>query len=98
MSSYPITIEAQSFDLSSLIETGRTSANTAEVDHDLDAVYSNSKDLDLAQSAVTSLKRNNLTEFKKYLDDPNSPIHQYIGENLSTLTAVLLMLPVLFIR
>jgi len=81
MSSYPITIEAQSFDLSSLIETGRTSANTAEVDHDLDAVYSNSKDLDLAQSAVTSLKRNNLTEFKKYLDDPNSPIHQYIGEN-----------------
>jgi len=80
MSSYPITIEAQSFDLKSLIEVGQASAAT-EVTHGRDAVYSNSTDLDLAQTAVTSLKENNLTEFKKYLDDPNSPIHQYIGEN-----------------
>ncbi|MBQ4464885.1 MAG: FtsX-like permease family protein, partial [Oscillospiraceae bacterium] len=30
---------------------------------------------------TTSFKQNNLTEFKKYIEDPDSKIHKYIGEN-----------------
>ena len=29
----------------------------------------------------TSFTKNNLTDFKKYLDDPKSEIHQYVGDN-----------------
>jgi putative ABC transport system permease protein len=81
MTSYPIAIEAQSFDLSSLIAAGRDSATSSEAEHELDAVYSNSSDMELARSATTSIKENNLTEFKKYLDNPDSEIHKYVGEN-----------------
>ena len=35
----------------------------------------------MASSVTTSITENNLTEFKQYLDDPESEIHQYIGEN-----------------
>ena len=31
--------------------------------------------------ANTSITKNNLTDFKSYLDDPDSKIHQYLGEN-----------------
>ena len=80
MSSYPIKIDAQSVDLSNLMET------TADMDdgkneHDMDAVYSNSISLDSFSTFTSSITTNNLTDFKKYLDDPKSEIHDYIGEN-----------------
>ncbi|WOO37719.1 ABC transporter ATP-binding protein/permease [Anaerocolumna sp. AGMB13020] len=81
MSSYPIAIEAQSLDLSSLLAAGRQSGISDDADHELDGVYSNSSDMELAKSATTSIKENNLTEFKKYLDIQDSEIHQYVGEN-----------------
>ena len=40
MLSYPITIDAQSIDLNSLMEAGRESTVSHEVQHGLDAVYS----------------------------------------------------------
>lgn len=30
---------------------------------------------------ASNIKENNLTAFKEYLDDPESEIHQYLGEN-----------------
>ena len=35
----------------------------------------------MASKMTTSITENNLTEFKKYLDDTENEIHQYIGEN-----------------
>ncbi|HIW74807.1 MAG TPA: ABC transporter ATP-binding protein/permease [Firmicutes bacterium] len=80
MTAYPITIDAQSFDLSSMMELGME-AGTAERDHALDAVYSNSLGLEMVSSMTASITENNLTAFKKYLDDPDSEIRQYLGEN-----------------
>lgn len=51
------------------------------MNHDLDAVYSNGTELEMASTMTTSITENNLTEFKKYLDDTENEIHQYIGEN-----------------
>ena len=51
------------------------------MNHDLDAVYSNGTELEMASKMTTSITENNLTEFKKYLDDTENEIHQYIGEN-----------------
>ena len=83
MTSYPITIQAQSIDMSSIMETGMSNVEsyTEAADHKLDGVYSNGKGLEMTSSIATSITENNLTKFKKYLDDPNSAIHSYIGEN-----------------
>lgn len=82
MASYPIQIQAQSFDLSSMMEAGQNAHNAAEnVDHDMDNVYSNTTSLEMAANVSTAISENNLTAFKKYLDDPESKIHEYIGEN-----------------
>lgn len=83
MTSYPITIEAMTMDLSSIMNMGRETADShmGETDHALDGVYSDGSDFEMASTMTTSITENNLTEFKKYLDDPNSEIHQYVGEN-----------------
>lgn len=80
MISYPITIDAQTLDLSNMMELGQKSAQR-KADHPLDGVYSNPMGFEMASSYTTSLTQNNLTAFKTYLDDPNSEIRQYLGEN-----------------
>ena len=83
MTSYPITIQAQSIDLSSIMETGMNNVENYKeaADHKLDGVYSNGKSLEMTSSIATSITENNLTRFKRYLDDPDSAIQSYIGEN-----------------
>lgn len=83
MVSYPITIDAQTFDLSSVLSRGRsnTENDSGGAEHDLDGVYSDPRDLEMASAMTTSLTENNLTEFKKYLDNAESTIHEHIGEN-----------------
>lgn len=81
MTSYPISIEARAMDLSSLMSLGQNSARDGDVSHELEGVYSNPIDMELASTAMTSIKENNLTKFKEYLDDPASKIHDYVGEN-----------------
>ncbi|MDO4454711.1 MAG: ABC transporter ATP-binding protein/permease [Eubacteriales bacterium] len=80
MSSYPITIESQSVDLESIMQTGSEHGNR-EIEHELDAVYSNGIGVEMVNSMTSSVQENNLTDFKRYLDDPTSEIHPYIGEN-----------------
>lgn len=82
MSSYPISIDAQSIDLTSLMDLRpkeREEAN--DVSHEMDGVYVDGSDLERVASMTTSIKENNLTKFKQYLDDEDSEIHKYIGEN-----------------
>lgn len=83
MTSYPITIEATSMDLTSMLAAGKENTDSANdaVDHELDGVYSDGSSLEMASSVTTSITENNLTEFKKYLDNSASSIHEYIGDN-----------------
>lgn len=81
MVSYPITINAQSMDLSSILANVRENSARSETAHDLDAVYTNSSGLEMASTASTSIKKNNLTDFKEYLDNPDAEIHDYLGSN-----------------
>lgn len=80
MSSYPISIEEQTIDLTSLMGNHQNVADDT-ANHKKDAVYGNSTDLEIASTMTSSVTTNNLTDFKKYLDDSKSEIHQYIGEN-----------------
>ena len=81
MTSYPVTIEAQTIDLSSLLAGSTFSGSAKEAGHALDGVYANTLDVETASAFTSSLTENNLTAFKKYLDNPESEIYQYVGEN-----------------
>ncbi|MDD4546646.1 MAG: ABC transporter ATP-binding protein/permease [Oscillospiraceae bacterium] len=81
MTSYPVSIEERSVDFSSLMAAGEENSEEKELDHERNDVYLNGRDFEIVSSMTTSIKENNLTEFKKYLDKDNSEIHQYIGEN-----------------
>ncbi len=81
MASYPITIDETTVDLSSIMSGSTTTSSFGESEHELDGVYSNVVGFELASTMTTSITQNNLTEFKKYLDDESSDINEYIGEN-----------------
>lgn len=78
MTSYPITIDAQSVDLGSMLAAGRASSR-GELTHELDGVYSNNSDVEMASSASMSITENNLTSFKDYLEAGDCEILQYVG-------------------
>ena len=80
MTSYPISIQAQAMDLSNIISQGGMSRENDKVNHKKNAVYSNVTELEMASSVTTSITKNNLTDFKKYLDK-DKEIQKYIGEN-----------------
>lgn len=80
MASYPITIDAQAIDLTSMIEAGRAQVS-AEPDHQMTGVYSNSLGLETASTASASVTENNLSAFKEYLETPGNAMEKFVGEN-----------------
>lgn len=84
MTSYPITISSQTIDATSIMQLrgqmlGLSSQKeTKEYD---DKVHTDYQSLKQSDAVTNNLIQNNLAEFKKYLDDPTSEIHQYVGEN-----------------
>lgn len=80
MISYPISIEEQSIDMSTVMSNVDNHLKE-DINHDLNAVYSNGKRMEMMSKMTTSISENNLTSFKKYLDNKDSDINKYIGEN-----------------
>lgn len=69
LSSYPITLENQSMDISSLLETFIGTAKSAE-SHEKDAIYQKSMVYDMVNALnSTSAKENDLKSFKTYLEN-----------------------------
>ncbi len=82
MTSYPITIDSSTLDLSSLISAKVSTVGELASDEEVAAgVHSNSESLLLTNTLTSSIVSNDLTAFKAYLEDPDSEIQQYIGEN-----------------
>ena len=79
LSSYPITIQAETVDMTNLI-TKLMGSNNKETRHELDAVYSNSIMYELINTVNNAeVEKNNLNKFKKYLENENNEINQYIS-------------------
>ena len=83
MTSYPITITDEAIDLTSIMDMrGKTieaiSSTEAVDDTVVSAGYS---EIELSNSIYSSVTENDLTSFKKYIDDPDSEINNYLGEN-----------------
>ncbi|MBF1077370.1 MAG: ABC transporter ATP-binding protein/permease [Solobacterium sp.] len=84
MTSYPITISSQTIDATSIMQL-RTQmmglSSQKETKEDDDKVHTDYQSLKQSDAVANNLIQNNLAEFKKYLDNPASEIHQYVGEN-----------------
>ena len=84
MTSYPITISSQTVDATSIMQL-RTQmmglSSSKETQSEDGKVHADYQSLKQSDAVTNNLIQNNLAEFKKYLDDPSSEIHQYVGEN-----------------
>lgn len=76
LSSYPITIEAESMDMSAMLLSFMNSRQEAmEEERDPDRVYSSTVMYDMLSAMMTAqTKTNNLTAFKKFLDEGGNGI------------------------
>lgn len=85
MESYPITIGTESFDMFSLGGNNMGDAmeemEKREERKKRTAVYADYSSIKRNDAFTSSFKTNNLTDFKKHLDNPESEINKYLGEN-----------------
>lgn len=79
LSSYPIQLQKESVDVSSMIENmmGNKDKN---VDHDKDKIYSNNIMTDMVNSMVAEVNSNNLKAFKSYLENHKCDVDGYISD------------------
>ena len=81
LSSYPITIQAESMDMMTMMTAmmGMQAEDTG-FRHEKDAVYSSAVLYDMINSIISSGgASNNLKAFREYLEKEDSEIHQYIS-------------------
>ena len=78
LSSYPIAIQEETIDISSMM-TSLMGENNENENIEENKVYSKNIINDMLSTVSTKINNNNLEEFKKYLDDENSNINEYIN-------------------
>lgn len=81
LSSYPITLQAESIDYSGMI-AAMMGVNVDEADlsgRDENTIYSNDIMTTMMSTVLAELEHNDLAAFKEYLDDESSEINQYIS-------------------
>ena len=81
MVSYPITIDARTFDFTAIVEEGPSTMTVPETEQKPDAVYADISSLEMANEIRSTLTENNLSGFKKYLDSPENAISPHLGPN-----------------
>ena len=81
LSSYPISIEAETMDMSSMVTSLMgAKAESEETEHEDGRVYSSTIMYDLMHSLnAADTQTKDLKSFRAYLDDPDSPIHEYLS-------------------
>lgn len=79
LSSYPITLQAESIDISSMV-TSMTGNSDSEEHEDKSKIYSNDIMGDMINTMVKEVKSNNLSEFKRYIENGGSDIKSYVSD------------------
>ena len=74
LSSYPISIEESTIDMTSMIESMMGENQEGNTDHEKDKIYSSDIMNDMITTLSNKMESNNLTELKKYLQEGNNDI------------------------
>ena len=78
LTSYPLSIEKESVDFSSMLSI--MSKNEKNKNHDKDNIYSNDIMIDMISGMSSSSKINNLKDFKKYINDNKEEFDKYTND------------------
>lgn len=86
MVAYPITISDEAIDVSGIMGLRAEIVGEMRGENETESekrteVYADYTDIETSEKLSASIVENNLTEFKKYLDDPDSDIRPYLGES-----------------
>lgn len=79
LSSYPITLQVEAIDISSMVSS-MTGNSDSEEHEDKSKIYSNDIMGDMINTMVKEVKSNNLSEFKKYIENGSSDIKSYVSD------------------
>ena len=88
LSSYPITLEAETVDLTSLM-TSLSAVESDTSDHDKDKVYTNTLMIEMVNAMMSEIQTNNLKAFNEYLKSEESGFSDYISSVKYTYNTVI---------
>ena len=77
LSSYPITVQESSIDMTSMMESMMKKDD--DIQHDKDQIYSRAIMGDMLETLSSKVQTNNLKEFKKFLESGENDIKDYIN-------------------
>ena len=80
LSSYPITLQAESIDISSMVTSLSGNERESSDHEDKDRVYSNDIMGDMISTMVKEVQSNNLSAFKKYIENGGTDIDSYVSD------------------
>ena len=77
LSSYPIQLQSETVDISSMVSSMTDNGGSGETHEDMDKIYSNNIMSDMMNTMVAEVQSNNLKEFKHYIENGGSNIKVY---------------------
>ena len=77
LSSYPIQLQSETVDISSMVSSMTDNGGSGETHEDMDKIYSNNIMSDMMNTMVAEVQSNNLKEFKHYIENGGSYINDY---------------------
>lgn len=80
LSSYPITIEGASMDMTAMMETMQGAQPDAEPSHPMDKIYSMDMMNTIFNSLMTEISANDLASFKEYIESGKTDINDHVSD------------------
>ena len=77
LSSYPIQLQSETVDISSMVSSMTDNGGSGETHEDMDKIYSNNIMSDMMNTMVAEVQSNNLKEFKHDIENGGSDIKDY---------------------
>ncbi|MBR3684003.1 MAG: ABC transporter ATP-binding protein/permease [Lachnospiraceae bacterium] len=79
LSSYPIMIESETVDMTSMMNSMMGTSSAKGEKHELDAVYSNDIMIDMMSMVTAQVAKNDLAAFKSYIESDETNIKDYLN-------------------
>ncbi|WEV69742.1 ABC transporter ATP-binding protein/permease [Bifidobacterium sp. ESL0775] len=80
LTSYPIEINEQTFDMNKIMDTAQAAADSKEKAKPRNGIYPDDSSVKGAASVTSGITSNNLSPFKEYLDKPGNDVRKYVGD------------------
>ncbi|KFI45663.1 putative ABC transport system permease protein [Bifidobacterium bohemicum] len=80
LTSYPIEINEQTFDMNKILDTAQATADSKEHAKPRNGIYPDDSSIKGAASLTNGIASNNLSPFKQYLDKPGNEVRAHVGD------------------